>query len=129
VRLRTQILLAAVCGATLALSCALLARYVLHGPVDDASLAEAVRLEAGAPNPLFSSASCRRVARSVWMCAVSNDYDRVASTATYVDYRVLMRGGSCWEGRLAVDRSGCSSLPRAISGCVHLWQWSLTSAL
>jgi hypothetical protein len=110
-------------------------------------LAVSVRREAGATEMAGAGAPCHRAAPDkleprakgflgagqfvpdeasidVWIC-VAGDI-RASSTAAY---RIQMRTGSCWEGRLATDLSGRSWLPRTISGCVHRWQWSLLEML
>lgn len=140
-------MLGLLCVAALVLSYALLARYVLHGPADEMSLAVSVRREAGSDDMIGASGPCRRAAPDeleprtkgfldagqlvpdelaidVWIC-VAGDI-RASGTAAY---RVRMRSGSCWEGRLATDLSGRSWLPRTTSGCVHRWQWSLPGML
>lgn len=130
VRLRTKITLALLCGAALFLSYALLARYVLHGPVDEMSLAVSVRREAGGTDETVGGGgTCHRIAPYVWTCSVGAGYDARHSMQRYVAYRVRIRSGSCWEGRLAVDSSGRTRMPRALSGCVHRWQWSLLGML
>jgi hypothetical protein len=124
VRLRTQLILGFLCSAALASSYALLARDVLHGPIDEMSLAVSVRREAGAIDDMVGAAGpCRRIRPSVWMCVAGDGYDVRHSRSRYVEYRVQIRSGSCWDGELVADRSGRSSRPHAISGCVHRWQW------
>lgn len=141
-RLRTQITLVFLCGSAF-VSYALLARDVLHGRADEMSLAVSVRREAGATEMVGAGGPCRpaapdelkprakgfldagqlvpdEIASGVWICVAGDA--RASGTATY---RVRMRSGSCWEGRLATDLSGRSWLPHTISGCVHRWQWSL----
>jgi hypothetical protein len=139
-------MLGLLCVAALVLSYALLARYVLHGPADEMSLAVSVRREAGSDDMIGASGPCRRAAPDeleprrkgfldagqlpdelaidVWLCVAGD----IRASGTKV-YRVRMRSSSCWEGRLATDLSGRSWLPRTISGCVHRWQWSLLGML
>jgi len=147
VRLRTKLILVALCGVALFLSYALLARNVLHGPADEMSLAVSVRREAGSDDMIGAGGPCRRAApdelvprakgfldagqlvpdelsTDVWICVAGD----IRASGNKV-YRVRMRSSSCWEGRLATDLSGRSWLPRTISGCVHRWQWSLLGML
>jgi hypothetical protein len=123
VRPRTQIALVLLCAGALALSYALLARFVLHGPVDPMSLAVSVRREA-ASTDVYATADdpCRRIRPSVWMCIAHDGYDPRHSRSRYVEYRVRIRQGSCWDGHLVNGWPGTSK-PHAIRGCVHRWQW------
>ena len=82
---------------------AVLAKWVLHGPVTDRSLARSVGLEVG-----LTHGDCRRSHRpGMWRC----DLDDGASDSATVYVRVRPRS-SCWESRDA-------------RSCVHRWQWSL----
>ena len=103
-------------------SVALLARFVLHGPVNGRSLHQAVVRESGSAEILFDSEGrCRSLEpRGIWTCVVGD-----AQGSGNVAYRVVVRpGSSCWEGQLIGD-AGEGPMPEAIRGCVHLWQWTL----
>lgn len=104
---------------------AVLARFVLHGPVDRKTLAVSVTLRSGSVGPLVDKwGACARRTRSTWRCTVVDTGDSGGAT-----YRIDVRSGSsCWRGRLARDFSE-AGMPREIAGCVHRWQWSLLSAL
>jgi hypothetical protein len=44
-------------------------------------------------------------------------------------YRIrVLQGTSCWTGILVKDGSE-GGMPHDLRGCVHRWQWSLTSLL
>ncbi len=114
-------------------SVALLARLVVHGPVDRVSLATSLTRASGSGGTMVGKhGSCRPWGTPVrlshrrppkgtvlWTCTVP---DRAVSSV--VRYRVrVRRGSSCWDA-LVVVQSTDTSLPRNVSGCVHLWQWT-----
>jgi hypothetical protein len=100
---------------------ALLARFVLHGPVGPGTLQVSVERTAGSALPRYRG-RCRRARRSGdWRCTIS---DHEGSGG--VTYRVSVRpGSSCWHGEIVEDLSEGAPMPRKIDDCVHLWQWSL----
>ena len=103
-------------------SVALIARFVLHGPVNGRSLHQAVVRESDSAEILFDSeGKCRPLeSRGTWRCVVSDDQGSGS-----VAYRVVVSpDSSCWEGRLTSD-GGEGPMPQRIHGCVHLWQWTL----
>ena len=79
---------------------AVLARYVLHGPVDGESLGRSVARESH-----WATGTCRRTpAPGEWRCVMSD-----ASTSR--PYRVRVKeGSSCWEAPLL-----------KAEGCVRRW--------
>jgi hypothetical protein len=93
---------------------ALLARYVIHGPVNDQSLAWSVATDGGSPFP--DLANCDRIGRAAtWTCTLTRD----GSAAAH--YRVRRRGdSSCWDARRIRGEGD-----RRLRGCVHRWQWEL----
>jgi hypothetical protein len=103
---------------------ALLARFVLHGPVTGHSLFQSVEHASGSAGRVLGGAGgrCRRRTKTAtrWSCSVA---DREGSGGA--TYRVRVeRGTSCWHGALASDYSE-GGMPKAIHGCVYRWQWSL----
>ncbi|MDA0184902.1 hypothetical protein OJ997_31655 [Solirubrobacter phytolaccae] len=97
---------------------ALLARFVLHGPVDQRSLEVSVHRVA-AFGMLPEAAACER-AEGVWHCMAYDDSGGGAS------YEVKLRpGSSCWDGRRLQNASYEVDPPRELSGCVRRWQWSI----
>lgn len=96
------------------------ARWVLHGPVNSDSLAEAVAIEAGS---LSSGSGCTFVKKSqTWVCEIPS---REGSGS--VTYELTMKDdSSCFDGvKVASESEPPEDEPKTISGCVHLWQWSL----
>ncbi len=104
---------------------ALLARFVLHGEVSPTSLNESLATEAGSADQLLDvPGRCDRSASSTWECLIGDSSGSGGAT-----YRVAVaRGSSCWEAQ-RVDDFSESGMPRVVSGCVHLWQWSVVDAL
>ena len=101
---------------------AMLARFVLHGPVASVSLAEAVIRESGSADATLDDEpnGCRRLSASRWSCTVG---DQQGSGG--VTYRVSVEAdGSCWDATLADDHSE-GGMPAEIEGCVYRWQWTL----
>lgn len=96
---------------------AILGRFVLHGPVDGASLAVSVRKEVGSIDDVTPCARTPR--RDVWRCSMSD-----ATSSGAVPYTVRVEpDGSCWTAR-RLRPDGTPGRERA-AGCVHAWQWSL----
>jgi hypothetical protein len=94
----------------------ILAKFVLHGPVNGRSLylsvTHAARGDSHLSDDPIRRCEATRVARE-WLCAV----DESAGSSEGV-YRVRVhRGDSCWEGVATIPGGG---LPRRIKGCVHL---------
>jgi hypothetical protein len=92
-----------------------LASNVLHGDVTPRKLFLSVRDESGGGSPLSLDRHrvCHRVAtagRGSWRCEI----DDPRASAGGSTYRVDVHG-SCWRAS-----GGAGSLPRTISGCVHL---------
>jgi hypothetical protein len=106
------------CGLALLIAFALLARFVLHGPVTEESLALSLsRASGSADEALGSRGSCQRARRSgEWLCEVFDG-------SGVVTYRV-QAPGSCWN---ATRTGGPSTMPHDVSDCVHVWEWSLSS--
>jgi hypothetical protein len=103
---------------------AALARWVLRGPVDGASLHRSVGLAAGSSTLIESRGRCRRpAADGRWRCVVS---DAGGSGAIPYDVRVKP-GSSCWTATMTA--AGDGSMPRSVSGCVHRWQWTALDAV
>lgn len=96
------------------------ARWVVHGPVNSDSLAEAVAIEAGAS---FPGSGCTFVKKSrTWICMISSREG--SGTVTYE--LTMQDDSSCFDGvKVASDSEPPEDEPKTISGCVHLWQWSL----
>jgi hypothetical protein len=121
-----RVILAVTAVGLLLLVFSLLARSVVHGNVTARSLHVALARESrSADTVLHDDGRCRRTPRrGEWRCGVS---DRSGSGGA--DYRVRMRNdSSCWRAR----RTGGSfepPMPRRVSGCVYLWQWTLLSLL
>lgn len=106
--------------AGLLLAYALVARFVLHGPVDSGSLSRSVEVAAGSSTYGTESPCRRRSTAPRWRCSVWD-----ASASGGVTYVVRVRpGGSCWDARL-VGPNGEGPMPLRLSGCVHRWQWTL----
>lgn len=122
-RLRDRIARGVLGAGLLLASCALLARFVLHGPVNGRSLQRAVVLESGSADDSLgdTGARCRPLRlRGEWACLVG-DSEGSGSVA----YRIVVRpDSSCWDGRATRDDSE-GPMPQTIRGCVHLWQWTL----
>jgi len=121
------VLLAALFACGLFVAWALLARVVIHGPVDGRSLFAAVEDESGSAGALFGDigSRCERTKRArTWTCTVA---DSAGSGGVRYVVRVR-RDSSCWDGR-AGRQSIEGPLPRRISGCVYRWQWSLLDLL
>ena len=102
----------------------LLARFVVRGPVDERSLAQAIVRETGSADRLLGATQpCRRTGRTGIFRCVASDGSGGA------DYRVRIRtGSSCFDGRRLRDDSE-ERMPRRVSGCVYLWQWSLVDLI
>jgi len=96
---------------------AVLARFVLHGPVNDASLQRSVALARGS-DPSFPT-HCTRTGTRRWRCTTPDDQ---SSGAVQYDVRGV-DGGSCWRATLVSDSS--EGAPEHVGGCVHSWQWTL----
>jgi hypothetical protein len=125
-RWATGVVFFVVCAVVLFGVYALVARFVLSGPVTSGSLAVSVGRVSGSPGELLGGAGdCRRSIRAgEWRCEVSD-----AGGSGAVTYRVReRRGSSCWDG-LLVEDSAEGGMPRKISGCVRRWQWSLLASL
>jgi hypothetical protein len=104
---------------------AALARWVLRGPVNGASLHRSVELAAGSSTLIESRGRCRRpAAAGRWRCVVT---DAGGSGGIAYDVRVEP-GSSCWTATMA-DTSGGAWMPRSVSGCVHRWQWTAFDAV
>ena len=104
---------------------ALLARFVLHGPVTADSLAEAVTLESdSAGSTLDDPGRCRQASETVWNCSV---IDQQGSGGA--EYKVSVDAdGSCWRATLDRDLSE-GGMPRNLDGCVYRWRWAVTDLL
>jgi hypothetical protein len=104
---------------------ALLARFVLHGPVTPDSLAEALTRESdSAGSTLGDPGRCRQTAATTWNCSV---VDRQGSGGAR--YTVTVDADrSCWQATLDEDHSE-GGMPGIVNGCVHRWQWALTDLL
>ena len=101
---------------------AIVARFVLHGPVTGRSLHESVQSASGsAGSTLGNAGRCRSGSQTrEWRC----DVDDAGGSGT-ATYSIRVRAGSsCWNGRLT-GGDGEGGMPKRISGCVHRWQWSL----
>jgi hypothetical protein len=104
---------------------ALLARFVLHGPVTPDSLAEALTRESdSAGSTLADPGRCRQTSAAVWSCSV---VDQQGSGGARYEVRVDA-DGSCWRATLADDYSE-DGMPKSVDGCVYRWQWALTDLL
>lgn len=106
--------------ALLVVGAASAARWVIHGPVNRDSLAEAVAIEAGSS---FTGSQCTLVrASGKWVCGITS---REGSGT--VTYELKMKDDSaCFDGvKVASNSEPPEDEPKTISGCVHLWQWSL----
>ena len=91
----------------------LLAAFMLHGSVNERSLAESV---SGSANSAFGPLEpCEQDGRpGLWKCTVG---DKRGSGSA--DYRVTVRNGnSCWDAELVNDQSE-TGMPHALSGCVR----------
>lgn len=106
---------------------ALVARFVLHGPVDPGSLQRSVAMETSSADVTLNiSRPCQPRARADrWSCDVSDGSG--SGTAVY-GIRVEP-DSSCWTGRLVAGYEVEGTMPRRISGCVHRWQWTLWDVL
>jgi len=105
---------------------ALLARYLLHGPVSASRLFVSVaQASDSGGGSVGAPGLCRRIAAPRgWLCQVP---DRRAYGV--VSYRVGIRcGGSCWAAQITDDYTE-SGMPKRVDGCVHRWQWSLSALL
>jgi hypothetical protein len=107
------------CGLALFVAFALFARFVLHGPVTEQSLAGSLTHASGSAGVLLGDhGTCERARRSgEWLCQVTDD-----SGSGIVTYRVRAPG-SCWSARLIAR---VSTMPDEVRDCVYLWQWSLS---
>jgi hypothetical protein len=107
--------------ATVFVCFALLARFVVHGEVTPRSLHDALTAEApSAGEILGEKGTCKRTRPRVWTCAITD-----SAGSGGAEYRVTVRrNSSCWDARLRIDGSE-GGMPKKVSGCVHLWQWSL----
>jgi hypothetical protein len=111
------VVIAMLAGAVLFVAYALLARFVLHGPVTGRSLGVSVAHVSGSAP--FGPPVCERASSAQWSCSVFQGSGNA-------DYRVRVRSGSsCWHGRLVGDAASASGIPDQISGCVFRWQWRL----
>lgn len=121
--MRSRVFWGVLCITIVAVACAALPRFVIHGPVDAGSLATAV--DGAADSGSGELASCRRApANKEWHCHL---LDRDGSSG-YVVYRVRVRPhSSCWTATL--EDNSENGMSRKLSGCVHLWQWSLLDGL
>jgi hypothetical protein len=100
----------------LLLGAVILAKFVLHGPVNGRSLylsvTHAARGDSHFNDDPIRRCQPTRVARE-WLCAV----DELEGSSEGV-YLVRVHGDdSCWEGLTTIPGGG---LPRRIHGCVHL---------
>jgi hypothetical protein len=96
-----------------------LAANVLHGEVTPRTLFVSVKNESGGGSPFGQDRRevCHPVSAQprAWTCEVEDP----GGSGGFVRYRAEMeREGSCWNAR-TVERFS-STLPRKISGCVHL---------
>jgi hypothetical protein len=92
-----------------------LASHVLHGDVTPRSLYASVENDSGGGNSVVDERHnvCHPVATAgpgSWSC----DIDDPQASAGGATYRVKVHG-SCWKAS-----GGSGSLPRTVSGCVHL---------
>ena len=109
---------------------ALLARFVLHGPVTSRSLLDSVEQRSGSEGATYDLGGRCRPPRGGedgrgrdggrWRCEV---WDPAISDPAAYDVRVRP-GSSCWDARLARPDVP-SDLPRSLEGCVHRWQWTI----
>jgi hypothetical protein len=103
---------------------ALTARFLLHGPVDRASLWRGVAAASGSASALpgFDDGGCVRKGPRTYDCSVSDPEGSGGGT-----YRVTVRpGSSCWTARhLGGHGAEERRLPDAVDGCVRRWEWSL----
>lgn len=101
---------------------ALLARFILHGPVNAVSLVGSIT-DSGEFGTWAASA-CEKAGSRHWTCMLDNDSDSTT-------YRVRIEpNGSCWTAiRGRYPDSGFGELPSRATGCVHRWQWSLGSLI
>jgi hypothetical protein len=94
-----------------------LAANVLHGEVTPRKLFLSVTdaADGGDPFGMDTRDICHEVFARRWTCEVTDP----GGSGGFVTYLVEMeREGSCWDAR-TVERAS-STLPRRISGCVHL---------
>lgn len=114
--MRATLILAVVMLVVLFVVFAVLARVVLHGPVEGASLGTSVqqRQDRETPGSLAGGAPCKAV-RGRWQCTVSYG----SGTRTLIVS--LRKRSSCWTAR---RRSQTAKQP-ALSGCVYLWPWTV----
>ncbi len=114
-----------VLGLTVA-TFAVLARFVVHGRVNGASLHDSITAAAPSAGRLLGDDDeCEPgVDTRTWRCSI---VDRDGSGGA--DYVVTVEaGGSCWRAQLERDYSE-SGMPKRVRGCVYLWQWSLLDLL
>lgn len=104
---------------------AILARFVIHGPVSGSALVDAVERESdSAGQVLDDDGRCRELRNLIWRCSVTDQEGSGGAT-----YRVRLRSdSSCWDARLAADGPE-GGMSETLTGCVYLWQWSLLDAL
>jgi hypothetical protein len=107
------------CAVALFASYALLARFVIHGPVTGRSLATSVRRAADSAAGL---GDCRRTSGARdWRCTVADP-----AGSGIASYWVRVRkDSSCWDAHFAVVHSDEGMPPMDMSGCVYRWQWRL----
>jgi hypothetical protein len=123
-----RFVLGVVCGLAVGIGLfwlsAMASRWVLHGPVDGASLAKSVQLHSGGGSIMFGVPPCEPLDGRTWHCRVASDPGSGWSDA----YRVTLRqGSSCWDARRTM--AGSPALDDHLDGCVHLWQWTLWDVL
>lgn len=121
-RIRKTVLRLVVLMGLAAATFAVLARFVVHGPVDGTSLHDSIT--AATPSAggfLGDLTGCRAaVAARTWSCSVIDEHRSGGA-----DYLVTVEAGSsCWRAELTLDQSE-GNMPKRVRGCVHLWQWSL----
>lgn len=97
---------------------AIAARFVLHGPVTEASLTRSVY--DAAPFGLLSLPECDFDTEPT-SCLVHDD----SGGGVFYDVKVRP-DSSCWDATLALNASSeVSEPPPTLSGCVRRWQWSI----
>lgn len=115
------LLLSLLIASCLFVGYALLARFVLHGPVTGRSLVISVEEASGSAGGLLNHGRCRPTrAPREWRCEVTDSAGSGGAT-----YTIRLRpGSSCWDGVLTNDASE-GGMPKTIEDCVRRWQWSL----